>query len=223
MRGDDAVLKLHFQEADFVIYFPATGNEGRPLGKYGVAYRARARSVGQEGKRIYLEDVLAMPEVRDRYPHTVGLYVHSAGKGRTWRPQYLQTRVVQSEPELLDWIGALGEAAPAADQVSPPAGRSQVRPAEESESGMSFAEVVHRRTIRSGRLPDSWYRVDVTAVRPWDTLRLEIDHEDNPGNPILICFVDGRLLQERDSVYFLVEQMGDNWAVRFRGIPLPSR
>jgi len=28
--------KLHFKEIDFVIYFPATGNENRDLKKYGV-------------------------------------------------------------------------------------------------------------------------------------------------------------------------------------------
>lgn len=99
--------KLHLREIDWVIYFPATGNEGRQAAKYGVAFLDRRTGRTQPGPRINLADVLQDPAVRDRYPHTAGLFEVATGKGRTWRPHYQETRTLQNEQELLAWIASL--------------------------------------------------------------------------------------------------------------------
>jgi len=96
--------KFHFKEIDLVIYFPSSGNHGRAIGKYGVCYRDRKNNDTQQGRRIDLDNVLAKPDLISRYPHTVGLYQIAAGRGATWKPAYLEKRVVQSEQDLLDWI-----------------------------------------------------------------------------------------------------------------------
>lgn len=86
--------KFHFKEIDWVIYFPSTGNKGRPYMKYGVAYRDRKRGVTQSGVRINLGDVTNKQEIQGNYPHTVAYYLDSSGKGQDWIPQYLETRIV---------------------------------------------------------------------------------------------------------------------------------
>lgn len=96
--------KFHFKDIDWVIYFPSTGNEGRPHRKYGVAYRGRRKGVSQPGVRINLEDVIRKHEIQENYPHTVGYYLDSSGKGQNWTPQYLETRTVASLEQFLQFL-----------------------------------------------------------------------------------------------------------------------
>lgn len=88
--------KFHFVEIDWVIYFPSSGNEGRDYPRYGVAYRDRRRGVSQPGPRLYLEDVMDMREIQSNYPHTVGYFLYSTGRGEGYVPAYLETREVAS-------------------------------------------------------------------------------------------------------------------------------
>jgi len=97
-------FKFHFKEIDWVIYFPTIGNEGRPYQKYGVAYRDRRRGITQPGVRINMEDVMEKPEIQENYPHTVGYFLHSSGKGKGWAPEYLETRKVANLNEFFDFL-----------------------------------------------------------------------------------------------------------------------
>ena len=99
--------KFHFQEIDWVIYFPSIGNEGRPYPKYGVAYRDREKGVTQPGVRINLEDVMKKPEIRENYPHTVGYFLHSSGRGENWTPKYLEIREVADLNEFFNFLSEL--------------------------------------------------------------------------------------------------------------------
>jgi hypothetical protein len=96
--------KLHLIEIDHVIYFPSTGNVGRTLNKYGVAYRDRKNKTSQPGKKIYLEDVLALQIINAGYPHTVGFFTTASGKGRTYTPDYKELRKISNETALIQWI-----------------------------------------------------------------------------------------------------------------------
>lgn len=97
-------FKFHFKEIDLVIYFPSTGNEGRIYSKYGVAYRDRRRGETQPGVRINLEDVLNKPVIKNNYPHTVGYYLHSTGKGRNWTPIYIETRKIYNINDFFNFL-----------------------------------------------------------------------------------------------------------------------
>lgn len=99
--------KFHFQEIDWVIYFPSTGNEGRSYMKYGVAYRDRRRGITQPGVRINLEDVIKKPKIQENYPHTVGYFLHSSGRGENWTPIYLETRKVADLNEFFGFLSKL--------------------------------------------------------------------------------------------------------------------
>jgi len=108
-RKRSIVNKLHFKEIEWVIYFPATGNEGRKIRDYGVAYRDRVSKETQPGRRISLRDVLVRVPIQNRYPHAVGLFLDASGKGPNWTPAYIETRLVHTEKELLDWIAEIEE------------------------------------------------------------------------------------------------------------------
>lgn len=97
-------FKFHFQEIDWVIYFPSVGNEGRAYPKYGVAYRDRKSGLTQPGTRINLEDVVKKPEIQENFPHTVGYFLHSYGKGKNWRPNYLEVRKIANLDEFYKFL-----------------------------------------------------------------------------------------------------------------------
>jgi len=99
--------KFHFQEIDWIIYFPEFGNEGRLYVKYGVAFRDRRRSKTQPGIRINLEDVLEKSEIKNNYPHTVGYYLYSSGKSRNWTPTYLEILKISNVDEFFHFLKKL--------------------------------------------------------------------------------------------------------------------
>lgn len=103
-KNRSIVNKLHFKEIDWVVYFPSKGNEGRQLINYGVAYRDRRNKKTQPGPKINLGNVLVQPPIKNGYPHTVGLFQDSSGKGPNWTPAFIEIRVIWSEEELLEWI-----------------------------------------------------------------------------------------------------------------------
>jgi hypothetical protein len=100
-------FKFHFQEIDWVIYLPGHGNEGRDYEKYGVAYRDRRRGRSQTGRRVSLKDALSKSEIRGKYPHTVGFFLASSGKGSSWRPDYLRVKKVRRIKEFYDFLKEL--------------------------------------------------------------------------------------------------------------------
>jgi len=99
--------KFHFQKIDWIIYFPSVGNQGRPYAKYGVAYRDRRKGVTQPGFRTNLEDVMKKPEIEKNYPHTVGYFMNSSGRGENWVPEYLKIRKVNDLNEFFSLLSEL--------------------------------------------------------------------------------------------------------------------
>ena len=75
---------------------------------YGVAYRDRKKGVNQKGPRIYLKEVLNEPEIKEKYPHTVGRYYSSRGRGATFRPDYVKKRIIGNEEEFYAFLSSLG-------------------------------------------------------------------------------------------------------------------
>ena len=101
-------FKFHFQESDWVLYIPSHGNEGRKYDKYGVAYLDRKKGRSQSGRRVSLEDALSKSAISKGYPHTVGFFLASKGRGDSWRPDYLRTKVVKSKRGFLGFLKELG-------------------------------------------------------------------------------------------------------------------
>jgi len=90
-------FKFHFQEIDWVIYLPSHGNQGRKYDDYGVDYNDRSGKSTQSGRKIALKDVLSKARISGNYPHTVGFFLSSRGRGATWKPDYLRTKEIRSK------------------------------------------------------------------------------------------------------------------------------
>ena len=100
-------FKFHFQEIDWVIYFPSHGNEGRKFAKYGVTFLDRKKGRSQNGRIVNLKDALSRPEIKKGYPHTIGFYLASSGKGPNWKPDYLRTKKVRSMSQFYNFLKEL--------------------------------------------------------------------------------------------------------------------
>ncbi len=101
-------FKFHLQEIDWVIYLPSHGNEGRAHTKYGVAYHDRKKGVSQPGRRIALEEVMSKTEIKERYPHTIGFFLNSRGKGKSWKPDYLRKKTIKNKKGFYSYLKELG-------------------------------------------------------------------------------------------------------------------
>jgi hypothetical protein len=98
--------KFHFQEIDWVVYFPRYGNKGKYC-NYSVTFRDRKKGTTHPRKRIKLGEVLDKPEIERNFPHTVGFYKVSSGKGANFKPEYLELRKIQTVEEFWMFLNAL--------------------------------------------------------------------------------------------------------------------
>lgn len=98
--------KIHFQEIDWIVYFPKHGNEGKYL-NYDVMFKDRKGEMTQPARRIKLGKVLDRPEIEGNYPHTVGFYKLSTGKGAKFKPEYLELRKIHTVEDFWMFLNAL--------------------------------------------------------------------------------------------------------------------
>jgi hypothetical protein len=98
--------KFHFQEIDWVVCFPRHGNKGKYC-NYAVTFRNRKKGTTHPRKRIKLGEVLDKPEIERNFPHTVGFYKVSSGKGANFKPEYLELRKIQTVEEFWMFLNAL--------------------------------------------------------------------------------------------------------------------
>ncbi len=75
------LLNSIFKEIDWIVYLPSHGNEGSEYEKYGVAFRDRKRGRSKSDRRISLGELMRESVMKDNYPHTVGFFLASSGKG----------------------------------------------------------------------------------------------------------------------------------------------
>jgi len=101
-------FKFHFKEIDLVLYIPSHGNEGREPEKYGVTYRDRKKGTSQPGRSISLKETLNNSAIKLKWPHTVGFFLASNGKGDTWNPDYLRSKKLKTENAFYKFIKDLG-------------------------------------------------------------------------------------------------------------------
>ena len=100
-------FKFHFQEIDWVIYIPSHGNEGRKHTEYSVTYLDRKKGQTQKGRVVKLKEILSIPEIKKKYPHNVGFYLASSGKGKSWKPDYLRKKKVTGARSFYNFLKKL--------------------------------------------------------------------------------------------------------------------
>jgi len=81
-----------------------------------------------------------------------------------------------------------------------------------------MAIAVRSRTLRpSTRKPSSIYKINTEDVGAKDTLRIEIDHEDNPGIILFLFELPGSEVANKDSIHFKANKIGSNWEITWLG------
>jgi hypothetical protein len=96
---------FHFMEAEWLIYFPACGNQGKYV-DYSVLFSDKKSGTSQAGTRVCLGELLDKPEISERYPHTVG-YFKTSGEALGSGSEYLELRIIRSVEEFWAFLNSL--------------------------------------------------------------------------------------------------------------------
>ncbi|MCW4046889.1 MAG: hypothetical protein NWE99_04930 [Candidatus Bathyarchaeota archaeon] len=102
---DNGTKAFHFIEADWLIYFPACGNQGKYVG-YSVLFSDRKSGTAQPVTSASLGELLDRPEISERYPHTVG-YFKTSGESLDSAPEYLELRIIRSVEEFWAFLNSV--------------------------------------------------------------------------------------------------------------------
>jgi DNA-directed RNA polymerase subunit RPC12/RpoP len=82
----DKFKVFHFQELDWLLYFPFEGNKGKYCG-YTVVLKERKKT--NADNRVKLGDIVERRELEEHYPHTVGFFKGSGEEAVDCNPQYI--------------------------------------------------------------------------------------------------------------------------------------
>jgi len=95
---------FHFQELDWLLYFPIEGNCGK-YSSYSVLFTDR-KEPNQNTKAI-LGALLERPELDEHYPHTVGFFKSSGYADIDSRLRYMEIRIIHNVDEFWFFLNAL--------------------------------------------------------------------------------------------------------------------
>ena len=98
--------KFHFQELDWLIYFPDSGNQGK-YKDYTVVFTDRKKNASQQERCANLGELLDKKEFEDHFPHTVGFFKNSSGEGDEFKPEYMEIRVIKYVEDFWLFLNAL--------------------------------------------------------------------------------------------------------------------
>jgi hypothetical protein len=93
---------FHFQEIDWFISFPASGNEGRKYLYYSVSFKDRKK--GTASSQVSLIDLVDVTEFENNYPHTVGFFRGSIDDETNFGSNYLEIRIIRSIEEFWKFL-----------------------------------------------------------------------------------------------------------------------
>jgi len=98
--------KFHFQELDWLLYFPDSGNQGK-YRDYTVVFTDRKKKSTQRERCATLGELLDKPEFENYFPHTVGFFKNSSGEGAEFKPDYMEIRVIRTMEDFWLFLNAL--------------------------------------------------------------------------------------------------------------------
>jgi len=96
---------FHFQEMDWLISFPESGNEGRKYLCYSVMFKDRKN--GNTKSEVSLMDIVDLAEFEKNYPHTVGFFRGPIYEDTNFSSNYLEIRVIRSIEEFWKFLNDL--------------------------------------------------------------------------------------------------------------------
>ncbi len=96
---------FHFQEMDWLISFPASGNEGRKYLYYSVVFKDRKN--GNSKSQVSLMDIVDVVEFEKNYPYTVGFFREPIDEATNCGFNYLEIRVIRCIEEFWKFLNDL--------------------------------------------------------------------------------------------------------------------
>lgn len=102
----DQLKVFHFQELDWLVYFPKEGNRGK-YHNYTVLLKKRRQDDGCALNRVLLGDVLECSELDENYPHTVGFFKDLLNVGQNAELRYMEIRTIHNVEEFWLFLNAL--------------------------------------------------------------------------------------------------------------------
>ena len=97
---------FHFQELDWLLFFPVEGNKGKYCG-YTVLLRERTEKGKTQQNHVVLGDVIERTELEEHYPHTVGYFKASCDELPDGELRYLENRRIHNVDEFWLFLNAL--------------------------------------------------------------------------------------------------------------------
>ena len=96
---------FHFQEMDWLISFPDSGNEGRKYLYYSVVFKDCKK--GNVKSQVSLMDIVDVAEFENNYPHTVGFFKEPIDENADFSSNYLEIRVIRCIEEFWKFLNDL--------------------------------------------------------------------------------------------------------------------
>jgi len=96
---------FYFQEMDWIISFPNTGNEGRKYLCYSISFIDRKTK--QVKNQITLSDIVDSPMFENGFPHTVGFFRNPVDNEGSLEANYLELRIVRCIEEFWKFLNDL--------------------------------------------------------------------------------------------------------------------
>ena len=97
--------KFHFQEIDWIITFPNSGNSGKKYVNYSVFLSDRNKKT--VGKRVCLADLVENLEFQEKFPHTVGFFKCETDGSLNTGASYLELRTIRSLEDFWKFLNDL--------------------------------------------------------------------------------------------------------------------
>ena len=89
--------KFHFQELEWIVTFPDSGNYGKKYQNYSVFVSYLKKKNADQ--RVCLVDIVESPEFQS-FPHTVGFFKSETAKPSNIGSDYLEIRIVRCVEEF---------------------------------------------------------------------------------------------------------------------------
>ncbi len=97
---------FHFQELDWLFFFPNEGNKGKYCG-YKILLKERKAKAPDPKDFVTLGNMLERPELEEHYPHTVGFFKAQGNEPAETELRYMEIRTVHNVDEFWLFLNAL--------------------------------------------------------------------------------------------------------------------
>ncbi len=97
--------KFYFQEMDWLISFPAVGNEGRKYLFYAVHFIDKRTK--RSNPNAVLADIVDSPMFESGYPHTVGFFRDPVDEKGNFEARFLELRIIRCIEDFWKFLNDL--------------------------------------------------------------------------------------------------------------------